>query len=305
MRNHAGRRMPRWGLFLRLIGCRADPNLLAFWSVLATLGSKQYMSFSPFAALRVALLASSVLCVSAQEIIYDNTTTFLTTYAVEKKEFGDELELAGTARVLKEIAFEYFGSFAQQGDEIERIRLYSNDKQYDLYRKEPTRLLYESGLFGINPGFHAHSLQGFNTVLPDIVTMTVEFYGIAPTETAGLLLYAPPTVGFSYNELWRRNDAGKWEPIIYSTTDPNLKANISVRLKAVDVPKILSIKSTPEKVLQFSLGGLSGANYALEASADFKTWTLLTTQPVTGSTATFSTEIQTGQPHRFFRLRVP
>lgn len=257
---------------------------------------------------RVFLLAISFLfqpgARSAElEIIYDNTENFLEHYAGEKTEFGDELTLAGTNRTLKKLSFEYFGEFAQQGDEFVKVRIYKNEKVYDLYRKEPTTLLYESGFFGINPGYNTRRLN-LDVVVPDIVTVTFEFFGLSETETAGVLLYDPPTIGMSWNEFWRKNEAGIWQPIIYSTTDPTMKAKAGIRLEAAPTVRLNSMTVSDGKV-NFDLSGLSGLTFVIESSTDLKTWTPVSTLPITAVTGAFSESTSAGQPIRFYRARLP
>src|SRR5688500_12121964 len=213
------------------------------------------MSFSRFSFTRTACKVLTVFtlvwkCAGAEQIIYDNTTHFLEHFAGEKTEFGDELRLAGTARTLTQISFEYFGEFAQQGDEFLKVRIYANETPYDLYRFSPTTLLYESGLFGINPGYNTRVLPGFNTVVPDIITVTFEFRGLAENEKAGVLLYDPPTVGKSYNEFWRKSEAGIWQPIIYSSTDPTLKAKAAIQIKAVETVRLKSLSISTNNTLK-------------------------------------------------------
>jgi hypothetical protein len=259
-----------------------------------------------FRAACFLLAAASMTGLGAQQIVYDNTTTFLERFVGEPREFGDEIELSGSARTLTEISFSYFGDFVRQGDEVAKVRLYTNEKPYDNFRNEPTTVLYESDFFGINPGYNSAILPGLYTLLPNVVTFTVEFRGLAENENAGLLLYGPPTVGRSYNEFWRRNEAERWEAVIYSRTDPSLKAKAAIRLKALEIVRVSSIKVFPgQGTMQLVTTGLSGTNYIIESSTNLKTWSGLATRLVPGPTATFTTSIPSAQPRRFFRVRVP
>ena len=88
----------------------------------------------------LTLAASVPTFVKAQEVVYNNTdpANRQETYTSEKREFGDEVELAGSARLVTEIYFEYYANFTPQGDEKARVRIYSNETQYDQFRKEPT-----------------------------------------------------------------------------------------------------------------------------------------------------------------------
>jgi len=195
--------------------------------------------FRSLAVFRVILLlaasgaASRESCAQAQEVIYDNTFTFLERFATEGREYGDQLELDGAARTLTTISFEYFGEFTAEGDETMRVRIYSNETPYDRFRNAPTTILYESGRMPMNAGFNSRTISGLNIVLPpDTATFTIEFGGLEEGEKAGLLLYSPPRIGFSFNEFWRRTANGGWQPFQYSATDPTYKANAALRLTA-------------------------------------------------------------------------
>ncbi len=181
----------------------------------------------------VFFAAVAFLPAFGDEIIYDNTSNSLGHYAGEQREFGDQLDLEGTARTLTELDFEYFADIAPDGTQGMKVRLYSNEVPYDNFRNRPTELLYESGFLPLIKGYGTRKITGLDVRLPrDTVTFTVEFLGLKTNESGGLLFYSPPTVGFSFNEFWRRTATGGWEVVRYSTTDPTQRANASVRLTA-------------------------------------------------------------------------
>lgn len=252
---------------------------------------------------RFLAAAATVVSASAQEIVYDNTKTFLDRYAGEAGEFGDWLILAGTARVLTDIQFEYFGDFSQQGDELAKVRIYANEKAYDLYRREPTTVLYESGYFPINPGYSSKHLSVPNVLLPDEVTFTIEFGGIAETETAGLLLYSPPSVGRSFNEFWRRNDEGFWQPIIYSKTDLSLKANAAVRLTAKEAVRLHGLSLSPARNFGFAIKGLKNGSFVVESSTNLVNWTQVESRSPIGEIVSFERPVEENKLNVFFRVR--
>jgi hypothetical protein len=191
------------------------------------------LRFFSFARLVAAMLVFLSGLAARGEVIYDNTSHFLNNFFNEQTEYGDQVDLEGTARRLTQMRFEYFGRFAVDGDERVKVRLYANEKQYDRYRKEPTTLLFESDWMSIFPGYNTHTISGLNVPLPlQTVTFTVEFTGIAEDEAAGLLFYDPPTVGYSFNEVWFRGATGIWVPVLYSTSDPMKRASASLRLIA-------------------------------------------------------------------------
>jgi hypothetical protein len=194
---------------------------------------------------------------STSEIIYDNTTTPMldnsvsparSRYADSTVEYGDQLQLAGTARTITDIYIEYYGNFTAQGDEYARLRVYNNKNTYDLFRKSPTDILFESDFFKAYPGYNTYALHNLNITVPDIITLSLEFSGLGAGEDAGFLMYSPPTVGLSYNEFWRRTTVGGWEAFLYSLTDPTFKANASIRIVAYIAPIDLDIQVTQDTI---------------------------------------------------------
>jgi hypothetical protein len=171
------------------------------------------------------------------EVIYDNSSKFLGQFFDERTEYGDQVDLEGTSRRLTQILLEYFARFTPTGDERVKVRVYANEKPYDLYRKAPTTLLYESDLLPIQAGYNTLVVSGLDIDLPlQTATVTAEFSGIAEDEVAGLLFYGPPTIGYSFNEIWFRGATGLWVPVLYSTDDPMKRASVGMRLIADPEP---------------------------------------------------------------------
>jgi hypothetical protein len=89
-----------------------------------------------------------------------------------------------------------------------------------------------------------------NVLLPDDVTWTVQFTGLAGTagDRAGLLFRDPPTVGTSYNDAWRRTDTG-WQTVIFQNGAK--PANFAARMIS-DLPRISIRPSTNAVILEWS-----------------------------------------------------
>jgi hypothetical protein len=186
---------------------------------------------SPLCLLLVLLLAGPN--VRGSEVIYDNTQAILGGGPPETAEYGDQLDLEGTARTLTSLTFFYYADFEPDAHQVMKVRLYSNETPYDNFRKTPTKVLYESGFMPMLPGYNARSISNLNVKLPlDTLTFTIEFQGLKTNEIASLVLSSPPSVGSSFNELWRRNGRGGWDPFLYSITDFSLKANVGLKLVA-------------------------------------------------------------------------
>ena len=188
----------------------------------------------------VRVLVFLVLCVvfigispARGALIYDNTSEYLERFFKERREYGDQVDLEGDERILREISFEYFGEFEADGDERVKVKVYTNEQRYDRYRKAPTTLLFESDWIPIAAGFGTRAVTGLKLRIPyETMTVTFKFEGIRTNEVAGLLFYDAPTVGYSFNEVWMLGDTGKWVPVLYSAEDPSQRANIGLRLGA-------------------------------------------------------------------------
>jgi hypothetical protein len=263
------------------------------------------------------LLASPAL--RAQEIVYRNSAKRLGTIALVNQEYGDQLELVGTARTLFDLKFEYFAEFPPGNKPTMIVRLYSNDKAYDAYRKRPTFLLYQSEPLELEQGYNTMPLSNLKVVMPDTVTLTVEFSGLTMQEgdKAGLLLYGVPERGKSWNEFWRRTSAHPgWEAFAYKldpegASDPNndQRANMGVRMIAVtNVPpvEIHSVARGTDKTV-VTVGTSPPKIYALEYRDgwDPKTAPWKRIRKITATTPALALEDpEIHVPLRIYRVRV-
>jgi len=199
------------------------------------------------------LLASAQAQLVRREIVYDNTRFPVLVdgnqqYLSRTNEIGDEISLAGTARIVTEFLFEYFGDFRPDGDERARVRFYANDGP-GVYLK-PQTVLWDSGwTLPVGTNRYARmSLQIPDIVVPDTFTWSVEFEGVTQTDgdRLGLLLYHPPTVGAplaggkigSYNDYWR-NTRGVWS--FFQINNGAIPANFAARVIAVPEPSTLGL----------------------------------------------------------------
>jgi hypothetical protein len=115
-------------------------------------------------------------------------------------EYGDQITLGGTNRLIDDFKFAYsIPSYGEiNGDETARIRFYANDASGGI----PGTLLYDSNTFALSPtkGTNYYTLSHLSVLVPETLTWTVLFGGIAANESAnagGLPFYNPPTIGSS------------------------------------------------------------------------------------------------------------
>jgi hypothetical protein len=183
------------------------------------------------------------------EIIYDNSTDFpnpLVYYSLN--EYGDEVVLGGSSRIITQIMLECYGDLkAAAGDETARLRLYLNDGPKTASGDSmPGTLLFDSGNFNVLPGYQTKVLSGLKVNVPDDFTWTVQFGGMAGKagDEAGLIFVDPPTVGSSADDIWmRKNDV--WQ--LY-TWQGNPIANFKVRIIGAD-PSYVTIRTASNKAI--------------------------------------------------------
>lgn len=192
-----------------------------------------------------SLTVLSALCTSGfAAIVYDNSLTDLnTTYGVTGVEFGDEINLGGTDRIINDFKFEYFLSSNASGNETVQLFLRANDgplitrtnpDNTTFQVASPGTLLYTSPVLSLQTGFQTANASEFAVLAPDTITWSVMFEGIETGEVGGLRVYNPPTVGTSFGDFWQRNN-GTWNT--YLITDPSaVPGNFAARVTAVPEP---------------------------------------------------------------------
>jgi hypothetical protein len=206
------------------------------------------------------------LCSSGMAgIVYDNSLTDLQrSYGTNNVEFGDEINLAGTDRLVNNFKFEYFLSGNASGNETVQVKFYINDgplvsrtlpDSTTITAASPGTLLGTSPVLSLATGFNTAEWSQFEVLVPDTFTWTVMFEGVETGEVVGLRAYDPPTVGSSFDDFWQKSN-GTWNTYIL----PDSKANFAARVSAVPEPTTLAY------VLLAGLSGLGYLGYRRRAS---------------------------------------
>lgn len=244
---------------------------------------------------------------AAAVIVYDNSTQYSGIDYESVNEAGDEVTLAGTARVVTEIQIEYWADFVAQGDEVGRVRFYANTgPPWNGAPDAPTPAappIYEE-TFQLFTGYQTTVISVPNVVVPDDFTWTVQFLGIAQTsgpvnDRAGLLFYGTPTVGRSLDDFWELTASG-WE-LFFRTDVP--KNNFGVRISAIAAPALKIARSGTNVVISWPS---TSAGFVLESKTNLMatTWTPVSTTPTLNGTD-YQVTLPAGSGLQFFRLKSP
>ena len=175
-------------------------------------------------------LCMSIAAPLRASVIFDNTVNDLTVrFNPGTLEVGDQINLAGTDRWLTGFSFEYWGTNTASpttfaGAVQAQVRLYKNDGPlvppvFNGYPSPGAVPLYDSGLFSLAmPAliYNGRATEvftagadfpgGLNIFIPaDTITWTVQFSGMALTDSVGVDIYSPATIGTDYPDYWQNN----------------------------------------------------------------------------------------------------
>jgi hypothetical protein len=172
----------------------------------------------------------------ADMVVYDNTTNLWTTLSEQGTavyvwpddiQWGDEVNLAGTARIGKKLEVRMICDSENTAETI--LSLYDNTGAGGA----PNNLLWATNL-GVMTYSAATTVTATlpDVVLPDTVTWTVKLSRSNQGIHIGTLIYDPPAVGSSPNSFWYRNGSGDWT-VTQSMFSPG---NFGAKITA-DVPE--------------------------------------------------------------------
>lgn len=259
------------------------------------------MKTSLLALVGVFLLAGRTL---ASETIYENSANYLAQYADTTLETGDQVQFAGTGRLIDFFSFEYFAVLGQvpSGNETARVRFYLNDGATGANPgPSPSSLLYDSGPFTITAGYRTVDVSDIAVFVPtNSITWTVQFAGLSANEHAGLLFYDPPQTGSSDNYIWQKDTNG-WAAVAYD----GVTNNFAARFTALPEVRIASLQ-VRANAATLVVTAASGKYYHLEYKndADQTGWTAVNLPAVLATTNTVTLVDSTLAGARFRVYRV-
>ena len=206
-------------------------------------------------------LFAGILCLGLTrsafaDTIYSNATNDLNIrFNPGTAEIGDEIILAGTSRYLTQFDFEYWGTntanpFAFSGAVQARVKFYLNDGPLFNGVSTPGTVFYDSGLFG-SFGPTARNTLVFTIAGGDFpstglyipasdITWSVQFFGLGGTDSLGVDLYNPSTVGANFPDYWQ-NSGGGWQLLTNSVGPMNFGARFFANADPVPEPSMAAL----------------------------------------------------------------
>ena len=183
-----------------------------------------------FAACTLTILRPGMA--PAAVTVYDSITQN-NNYNTTFNEVGDEVTLAGTERLVREVTFGYnIVSYLATGSEEVIFRL------YDLRGGQPDSVLYQSAAIPMSPGLNYYTVSSIDTVVPDTLVWTaaVSGYAVGTGYYAGpVIADANPTVGSSADYIWNKS-AGGWVQYDLGDAIANFQATITADPACVPAP---------------------------------------------------------------------
>lgn len=203
----------------------------------------------------VAAVSALTVSVARGEVVYDNTSTLdpnafhngtlnVNGSIQGPYEFGDDLTLAGTSRLVNHFVFNYFGDIVNNPTATATIRFYANDQPIldpvtGKTIQGPGSLLWQSDPFQIVNGRVEASMSVPLVKVPDVFTFTMDAPGLTGGVGSRVGLYVSTqkaTIGSSFNDFWEKTPGG-W---VVSNVKP-ARADFSVKVEAVPEPGTIAL----------------------------------------------------------------
>jgi hypothetical protein len=164
-------------------------------------------------------------------VVYDNTVNLTADpdFNPGPLEFGDQVTLAGTNRLVTEFQFIY-ELLGADGDENARVRFYANDGTSGT----PGSVLFDTTvpIAGTGVAFTTRTLTSLSVLVPNTFTWTIQF-GNTTGDTNLTAIYNPPVVGSSDPSFYWLFSSGQWNMASFGGGEP---ANFYARVTA-EVPE--------------------------------------------------------------------
>jgi len=276
-----------------------------------------------------ALFATSL---SRAQLVYNNTSNGSTNVLIltNNESIGEQIFLANSSAypLLTNFIFEYYNpntnfAGAVQGD----VQFYENNGPLTNGYATPGTLFYDTGLFGLNStnvstivSLDSSDLYSTNALLPINInfvpsdfTVVYTFQGMTGTDSIGLPIYGPPTVGTNYGDYWITNASG-WT--LVTNTAGKVAFGQALVAAAFPQPTIVSNTTVTAYITTISFTTATNASYTTNGftyvlhytnsaglTSPVETWPA-STNTVLGDGAIHSIQDISTDPNRFYRIAV-
>jgi hypothetical protein len=227
-------------------------------------------TFLRFGALSAGLVLTAAAIAADGTVIYDSTSNRsdrwvgnLSPIDGRQIEIGDEISLAGSARVVTSFVFEYFGDItpgtAPGANAV--LRFYANDGPLHIPSSGPAAAMPRTLLWESQPiqvlgkkEFREVTISVPDIVVPNKITWSIQFNGLtgAAGSQAGLTISDPVTIGAvlptsdgtfllgSHSDYWGKTDPLRADSWALFIIPPN-RANFHAKVTAVPEPGTVAL----------------------------------------------------------------
>jgi len=240
----------------------------------------------------------------SEVVVYEDSTSYSGKFNQSANEYGDEINLSGTARFVTKFQFEYYGGFTSQGDESARLRFYSNTGPAWMGTKDwitPAATPLFETILPLGTGFNTATVAVPYVQVPDHFTWTIQFFGVTMTagDTAGLLFYGAATLGKSFNDYWELLPVG-WTPERVGGVTNNFAAKV-MAVDAAPTAPTLSVGKNGGNLIVSWPATMNGLYLESKPAADTSAWTPVYPQALRVGDI-FQASIPIDEGMRIFRL---
>ncbi len=195
--------------------------------------------------LKIAAAAALTVATSAfASTVYDMVGNGGNFSYTSGSEYGDQIQLAGTDRVITEFTFKYFANYDLPAGLT--FRIYAQDGPLIQGQASPGTLIdtYVTDVLGNGATVHISYPLNFGSpnVIPSSLTYTVQFAGLTAGHAAGLI--APggtPVIGSSFNDFWEKTGTGDNDWALKTFIGGVPTANFIATITAVPEPGTVAL----------------------------------------------------------------
>jgi hypothetical protein len=241
------------------------------------------------------------------ELVFDSSSTVFPLYLPGTSEIGDEITLAGEARTVTGLRFDYYLDPRAGNTVTGRVRIYLNNGAG--FPPRPQEVLYSSPSIALATGYANVQVSGVALDVPESFTVAILFQNV-PANLAGRVgpvFYGEerPAIGRGFDDYWVRQTNGVWLPARFPNGQPPVHFSMLVEAQPDPPVRLLSVTPT-NGVAALTLSGPITSNVVVEAAAEVAGgWQAFSTNRFTNGPIRLVTPDAVTNGARFYRARLP